>query len=63
LLNNLLLDMQLDNSEINDDAVLVYKNIVDLIEIFIQTPTVFLVDKNCSKQFQNSLARQPMIKT
>jgi hypothetical protein len=34
LLNNLLLDMQLDSTEIADDALLVYKNLVDLIEIF-----------------------------
>jgi hypothetical protein len=63
LLNNLLIDMQLDSTQLTEDAILVYKNLVDLIEIFQTCPATLKPDRNSSQQFINSLARQPMLKT
>ena len=55
--------MQLDSSELTEDAILIYKNLVDLIEIFQTCPATLKPDRNSSQQFINSLARQPMLKT
>lgn len=63
LLNNILQDLQLNQSEIpNDDTILVFKNLVDIIEIFQHCPATLQHDHNRSTNFINSLERQPLMK-
>lgn len=46
-----------------EDTVLVYKHLIDIIDIFIQCPSTLPADHNKSTNFINSLERQPMMKT
>jgi hypothetical protein len=64
LLNNILQDMQLDPDEQSTDkTILVYKNLIDIIYIFLHCPATLPWDQNNSKCFKNSLERIPMMKT
>ena len=40
--------MQLDSAEIADEAILVYKNLVDIIEVFQNTPATLPDERNNS---------------
>lgn len=56
--------MQLDPDEdSSDQTVLVYKNLLDIIFIFIHCPSTLPNDQNNSKCFKNSLERFAMMKT
>jgi hypothetical protein len=56
--------MQLDpTEESKDSTILVYKNLVDIIDIFLHCPSTLPWDNNRSTNFINSLERQPMMKT
>ncbi len=62
LLNNLLQDLQLNASEYpNDDTILVYKNLQEIIKIFQTCPATLSRDRNRSTQFTNSLERTPLV--
>lgn len=64
LVNNILDDMQLVPGEVaTDDSILVYKNLIDIIDIFITCPSILVCDHNKSTNFINSLERMPMMKT
>ena len=64
LLNNMMYDMQLNPSEeATDDTILVYKHLVDIIDIFQHCPATLPHDHNKSTNFYNSLERLPMMKT
>jgi hypothetical protein len=50
--------------EANDpNAILVYKNLTDIIEIFQHCPATLPAQHNKSTNFINSLERVPMMKT
>lgn len=63
-MNNLLADMQLNpNEQHTEDTILVYKNLIDIIDIFLHCPATLPLDNNRSTAFINSLEKVPMPKT
>jgi Ca2+-binding EF-hand superfamily protein len=64
LMNNILQDIQLNQREApTDNTILVYKHLIDIIEIFQHCPAILPVDSNKSTNFIHSLERLPMLKT
>ena len=47
----------------HDETVLVYKHLIDIIDIFIHCPSTLACNRNKSINFINSLERMPMMKT
>jgi Ca2+-binding EF-hand superfamily protein len=54
LLTNVLEDMQLNRNDTSDDAVLIYKNLCDIISIFQNCPTTLPHERNFSENFVKS---------
>ena len=64
LLNNLLQDISLNPKEpLTDDSILLYKHLVDVIEVFQRCPSKLKTDTNKSKQISETLEKVPMMKT
>lgn len=64
LLNNLLQDISLNPKEpLTDDSILIYKHLVDVIEVFQRCPSKLRTDTNKSKQLADTLEKVPMMKT
>lgn len=64
LLNNLLQDIQLNPNEWpNDDTILVYKNLTEIIDIFQTCPSTMPRDRNSSLEFIQALERMPLVAT
>ena len=63
LLNNLMADIQLNPAECpNDDTILVYKNLCEIIDIFQTCPSTLPRDRNQSVEFVRALERMPLVK-
>lgn len=62
MLYQILRDLQLDYSDSSDEAILLYKNLLDIIEILQSTPAILAHNRNVSAQFIASLERQPLLK-
>jgi hypothetical protein len=57
------MDLQLDyREEPTENTILVYKNLIDIMEIFQSCPAILCVDRNRSTNFVNSLERLPLLK-
>lgn len=57
------MDLQLDyREEPTGHTILVYKNLIDIMEIFQSCPAILCVDRNRSTNFVNSLERLPLLK-